>query len=58
MKGCELCPSNEDVWLEAARLQVGSQAAASGQPGVTDASTVHLRSGSEALPGGCRLAAG
>jgi pre-mRNA-processing factor 6 len=25
MKGCELCPSNEDVWLEAARLQVGGQ---------------------------------
>jgi len=23
MKGCELCPTNEDVWLEAARLQVG-----------------------------------
>jgi hypothetical protein len=27
MKGCELCPSNEDVWLEAARLQVGGWAA-------------------------------
>ena len=25
MKGCELCPSNEDVWLEAARLQVGGR---------------------------------
>ena len=22
MKGCEMCPNNEDVWLEAARLQV------------------------------------
>ena len=22
MKGCEVCPKNEDVWLEAARLQV------------------------------------
>lgn len=27
MKGCELCPSNEDVWLEAARLQVRCAAA-------------------------------
>lgn len=25
MKGCELCPTNEDVWLEAARLQVGGR---------------------------------
>ncbi len=23
MRGCEVCPKNEDVWLEAARLQVG-----------------------------------
>ncbi len=23
MKGCEVCPKNEDVWLEAVRLQVG-----------------------------------
>ena len=22
MKGCEVCPKNEDVWLEAVRLQV------------------------------------
>lgn len=22
MKGCEMCPKSEDVWLEAARLQV------------------------------------
>ena len=22
MKGCEICPMNEDVWLEAVRLQV------------------------------------
>ena len=22
MRGCEVCPKNEDVWLEAARLQV------------------------------------
>jgi pre-mRNA-processing factor 6 len=25
MKGCELCPNNEDVWLEAARLQARPQ---------------------------------
>lgn len=24
MKGCEECPKSEDVWLEAARLMVGS----------------------------------
>ena len=23
MRGCEVCPKNEDVWLEAVRLQVG-----------------------------------
>lgn len=28
MKGCELCPSNEDVWLEAARLQTAENAKA------------------------------
>ena len=22
MRGCEVCPKNEDVWLEAVRLQV------------------------------------
>jgi len=22
MRGCEVCPKNEDVWLEASRLQV------------------------------------
>lgn len=22
MRGCEVCPKNEDIWLEAARLQV------------------------------------
>lgn len=22
MQGCEMCPKSEDVWLEAARLQV------------------------------------
>ena len=25
MKGCEVCPKNEDVWLEAVRLQVSSR---------------------------------
>lgn len=25
MKGCETCPKNEDVWLEATRLQVGER---------------------------------
>ena len=30
MKGCELCPTNEDVWLEAARLQVGGEGRGSG----------------------------
>ena len=24
MRGCEVCPKNEDVWLEAARLQVSA----------------------------------
>lgn len=24
MQGCEMCPKSEDVWLEAARLQVSS----------------------------------
>eukprot|EP00887_Chlorella_sp_A99_P001425 scaffold8.g1425.t1 len=28
MKGCELCPTNEDVWLEAARLQTPENAKA------------------------------
>jgi pre-mRNA-processing factor 6 len=28
MKGCELCPGNEDVWLEAARLQTAENAKA------------------------------
>lgn len=28
MKGCELCPSSEDVWLEAARLQTPDHAKA------------------------------
>ncbi|PSC71481.1 STABILIZED1-like [Micractinium conductrix] len=28
MKGCEMCPSNEDVWLEAARLQTPENAKA------------------------------
>lgn len=30
MKGCEMCPNNEDVWLEAARLQVRGSAIACG----------------------------
>jgi len=28
MKGCEMCPTNEDVWLEAARLHTPKQAKA------------------------------
>ena len=28
MKGCELCPGSEDVWLEAARLQTPDHAKA------------------------------
>ncbi|PRW56239.1 STABILIZED1 [Chlorella sorokiniana] len=28
MKGCEMCPNNEDVWLEAARLQTPENAKA------------------------------
>ena len=28
MKGCDLCPSNEDVWLEAARMQTPDNAKA------------------------------
>ena len=28
MRGCELCPSSEDVWLEAARLQTPENAKA------------------------------
>jgi pre-mRNA-processing factor 6 len=26
MKGCEVCPKSEDVWLEAARLQPPEEA--------------------------------
>lgn len=28
MQGCELCPNSEDMWLEAARLQVGARGGA------------------------------
>ena len=28
MKGCDLCPNNEDVWLEAARMQTPDNAKA------------------------------
>lgn len=28
MKGCDLCPTSEDVWLEAARLQTPDHAKA------------------------------
>jgi len=28
MKGCDLCPTSEDVWLEAARLQTPEHAKA------------------------------
>ena len=28
MKGCDLCPASEDVWLEAARLQTPDHAKA------------------------------
>ncbi len=28
MKGCELCPTSEDVWLEAARFQTPDNAKA------------------------------
>ena len=28
MRGCELCPTSEDVWLEAARLQTPENAKA------------------------------
>ena len=33
MRGCEVCPKNEDVWLEAARLQVSGRSGVGGHEG-------------------------